>query len=90
MAIEIELPEDVARQLEAQWGAEGLTRKALEALAAEAYRAGALTAAEVRRVLGLSSRWEAEEFLKRARAHLDYDDSDLEHDADAIRRVSPR
>ena len=30
MEIEIKLPEDVARQLEAQWGSDGLPRKALE------------------------------------------------------------
>jgi predicted HTH domain antitoxin len=90
MEIEIELPEDVARRLEAQWGTEGLPRKALEALVVEAYRSGAITAAEVQRVLGLSSRWEAEAFLKRAQAHLDYAESDLEEDASAIRQVSPR
>jgi predicted HTH domain antitoxin len=90
MEIEIELPEDVGRQLEAQWGAEGLPRKALESLAAEAYRSGVITTAEVQRVLGLSSRWETEDFLKRAQAYLDYTESDLEHDASAIRQVSPQ
>ena len=90
MTIEIDLPEDVVRQLEASWGADGLSRKALEALASEAYRSGAITSAEVQRVLGLASRWEAESFLKRAHAHLDYDASDVEQDASAIRQVSPR
>jgi len=90
MSIEIDLPEDVARQLEARWGAEGLSRRALEALAVEAYRADAITAAEVQRVLGLSSRWEAEAFLKRAQAYLDDTDADVEQDAAAIRRVSPQ
>ena len=90
MVIQLNLPEDVIRQLEAQWGPDSLSRKALEALAAEAYRSGALTAAEVQRVLGLSSRWEAEDFLKRAQAHLDYSDADIEQDASAIRQVSPR
>ena len=89
MEIEIELPEDVARQLEAQWGAEGLPRKALESLTAEAYRSGIITAAEVQRVLGLSSRWETEDFLKRAQAYLDYTESELEQDVSAIRQVSP-
>jgi predicted HTH domain antitoxin len=90
MEIEIELPEDVARQLEAEWGAGRLPRRALEALAVEAYRSGALTSAEVQRVLGLPSRWETEAFLKRAHAYLDYDESDLDEDASAIRQVSPR
>lgn len=90
MNIEIDLPEDVVRQLEARWGADALSRRALEALASEAYRSGAITSAEVQRVLGLASRWEVESFLKRAQAHLDYADSDLEQDASAVREVSPR
>ena len=90
MEIEIELPEDVARQLEARWGAGVLPRKALESLAVEAYRSGVITAAEVQRVLGLSSRWETEDFLKQAHAHLDYTESDLEEDTSAIRQVLPQ
>ena len=90
MTIEIELPEDVVRRLEASWGAGGLPRKALEALASEAYRSGAITSAEVQRVLGLASRWEAESFLKRAQAYLDYTESDLEQDASAVRQISTR
>lgn len=90
MEIGIELPEDVAQQLEAQWGSEGLPRKALEALAVEAYRSGVITSAQVQRVLGLTSRWETEAFLKRAQAYLDYTEEDLERDASTIRQVSPR
>jgi hypothetical protein len=90
MEIEIELPEDVVRHLEAEWGAGRLPRRALEALIVEAYCSGALTSAEVQHVLGLSSRWETEAFLKRSRAYLDYGEPDLDEDASAIRQVSPR
>jgi predicted HTH domain antitoxin len=90
MEIEIELPDDVARQLEARWGTEGLPRKALEALTVEAYRSGVITAADVQRLLGFSSRWETEALLKRSQAYLDYDESDLEQDMSAIRQVSPQ
>ncbi len=89
MAIEIELPEDVAHQLEAEWGAEALPRKALEALTAEAYRSGIITAAQVQRMLNFSSRWETEAFLKRAQAYLHYGESELDEDASTIRRVLP-
>jgi hypothetical protein len=85
--ISIELPDDVAGQLEAQ-GA-NLSQRALEALALEAYRSGEITEAEVQRMLHLPSRWEVEAFLKRAQAHLDFSEADLERDISAIRQVSP-
>ena len=88
MSIEIEVPEDVAQRLEAEWG--NVPRRALEALTLEAYRNGVVTEAQARRMLGFSSRWEVEEFLKRAQAHLDYTESDLEQDLQALRRVLPQ
>lgn len=87
MNIAIEVPEDVARQLELRGG--DLSRRALEALALDAYRSGEITAAEVQRMLHMSSRWEVEAFLKRAHAYLDYTEADLERDIEAIRRVTP-
>ena len=86
--IAIELPDDVTRHLEARGG--NLPRRALEALALEAYRAGEITEAEVQQMLHMSSRWEAEAFLKRAQAYLDYSEADLEQDIAALRRVLPR
>lgn len=83
MEIAINLPEEVARTLEAKWG--DVSRRALEAVAAEAYRSGALTAAEVGRLLGFTSRWQTEAFLKEAGVELDYTADDLDHDVAAIR-----
>lgn len=87
MDVAIQVPEDVARQLEAKRG--DVPRRALESLALEAYKSGVITAAEVGRMLKLSSRWETEAFLKRAQADLDYTEADLEQDIAAIRQVSP-
>lgn len=84
----IEVPEDVARQLEATWG--DLSQRVLEALAAEAYRSGVITEAEVQRMLHLRSRWAVDAFLKRAKAHLDYTEADLESDIIAMRKVLRR
>jgi hypothetical protein len=53
---------------------------ALEAFAAHGYRSGKLTHAEVQRMLGFSSRWETDAFLKQVGAYLDYAEADLEHD----------
>ena len=86
--IAIELPDDVARRLEAT--GRDLPQRTLEALAVEAYRSGEITPAEVQRMLRLPSRWEAEAFLKREEAYLDYTDADLERDIAAIRQVVPR
>src|SRR6266576_2426140 len=48
MQITIELPEDIAQGLESRW--KDLPRAALESLALEAYRSGALTAAQLCRL----------------------------------------
>lgn len=87
MNIAIEVPEDLARHLEARGG--DLSRRALEAFALEAYRSGEITEFEVQRMLGLPSRWETDAFLKRAQAYLDYTDADLDRDILTIRQNAP-
>jgi hypothetical protein len=81
--VSVELPEDVARQLEV--GGHDLSRRALEALALEAYRTGEITAAQVQQMLGLTSPWETEAFLKAREAYLGYTEADLDADLLAIR-----
>ncbi len=88
MNIAIEVPEDIGHQLLARWG--DISQRALEALTLEAYRSEVITEVQVQRMLNLSSRWEVEAFLKRAKAYLDYTEADLEQDILAIRNVVPR
>ena len=88
MNLEIDLPKDIANLLAARW--HGLAHRTLEALAVEAYREGALSEAQVQRMLGMRSRWETEAFLKRSRAYLHYTEEDLERDIAAIRKVAPQ
>lgn len=73
MKITVELPEDLAQRPDPG-------RQALEALAVEGYRSGALTHYQARQLLHLS-RFEFEAFLK-ARHIYDhaYDVEDLEQD----------
>src|SRR5437870_4708436 len=59
--VAIELPEDIASRLGRQ---EELSRVALDSLAAQGYRSGKLTHAEVQRMLGFASRSETDAFLK--------------------------
>ena len=83
--VAIELPEEIASRL----GAPGdLSRVALEALAAQGYRSGKLAHAEVQKMLGFSSRWETDSFLKQAGAYLDYMEADLEQDLSVSRQIT--
>ena len=84
MPVTIELPEEIERQLQAEW--ENLPRRALEALAVEGYRSGALTRGQVGQMLGLNF-WETEAFLKERGADLQYTIEDLEQDRRAHERL---
>ena len=88
MEISITVPDDIAERLRGQW--QDLPRHALEALAADGYRQGLLTTAQVRHLLGLSSRLEVDAFLKRAGADLPYSEEDLEKDARTLEELLSR
>ncbi len=88
MNIVIEIPDDVARQIEAHSGE--LSRAVMEAIAVEAYRSGAITPAQVQHMLVLPSRWETEALLRRVEAYHDYTMDDLERDVAAIREAARR
>ena len=84
MVVQLQVPDDIAEKLVEKWS--DLPRCALEALAVDAYREGVLTAYEIQRLLGLSSRWKTEEFLSSG-ADLGYTEDDLQEDAATLRRV---
>jgi predicted HTH domain antitoxin len=84
MTVAVDIPDDLERRLRDGWA--DMPRKVLEAVALEAYRSGALTGAEVQRLLGLESRWDVEAFLKQAGVVLDYDQADLARDLEAFRQ----
>lgn len=78
MQIAITVPDDLGARLADQW--RDLPRHALEALAADAYRQGVLTSAEVQRILDLPSRFDVARFLGKAGVPLAYDEAELEAD----------
>ena len=80
MKITVELPDDVARRSDPG-------REALQALAIDGYRSGALTHSEASRSLQLS-RFEFDAFLK-ARNINDhaYDLEDFEQDLETLRQL---
>jgi predicted HTH domain antitoxin len=83
MQITIELPENIANQLQTS----NISRRILELIAADSYRQGRIGSAEVRQILNFSSRWETYQFLKDEKAYLLYTENDLEQDIQAIRNV---
>ncbi|HVT60182.1 MAG TPA: UPF0175 family protein [Thermoanaerobaculia bacterium] len=85
MKLILELPDEIEKALRAQWS--DLPRNALESLAIAAYRSEILTAFQVQQMLGLASRWEADEFLKKAEAHLHYSAQDLAQDLRTLREL---
>ncbi len=88
MNVSITVPDDVGHRLKEKW--KDIPRRALEALAIEAYKSSVVTDAEVQSMLNLSSRWEVEEFLKRSQAYVDYTEEDLQHDIDILDKLSAR
>lgn len=89
MAITVDLPREIEEQLGSEWGKEGVPRKALEPLAVEGYRSGALSAGQVAELLGLSVL-ETEAFLKERGAFLHYTLEDLEQDQQTHERLLGR
>ncbi len=87
MQILLELPEDIARGLESKW--KDLPRAALESLALEAYRSRALTAAQLRRLLGFETRMQVDAFLKEHEI-CDYSAADFEQDRETLHQLRTR
>jgi predicted HTH domain antitoxin len=85
MEVTISLPEDISESLRGQWG--NVSRHALETLAVEGYRTNALSETQVRRLLGLETRFEVHALLKDHKVPLRYAQADLEEDLAAQRSL---
>jgi len=79
MTLTVNIPDDLAAELGA--GFHNLGRAALEALAAEAYARDVLSLEQVRRLLELESRWEAQAVLSRLGAWPAQSAEDILEDA---------
>ena len=88
MQIGIELPEDIAQTLQAEW--KDLPRHALEAIALEGYRSGALTESQVRRVLGFESRLEVNSFLREHGVYYNYTPAEIDQEIATNERLLER
>ena len=84
MELTVQIPDDLAGRM----GASGdLSRRALEALAAEEYKHGRLTKPDLRRLLGFETGHEIDEFLKAHDVFEDYTPADLEREREGLRRL---
>ena len=85
MRVTIQLPDDISAALKEQW--DDVPRRSLEAIAVDAYRSGALTESQIRRLLGLESRFQVDALLKQHNVPLQYTAADLEDDLQAQREL---
>jgi hypothetical protein len=85
--IEIFLPDTLVKALGAEPGE--LPRKTLEALVAQAYRAGKFSHAQVGETLGLD-RWQTDAFLKAAQAQRPSEREEFVDDLTNLRNMAKR
>jgi len=85
MQVTVEIPDDVAKRLEAAGG--DLSRRALEALIVEEFKRGQLTKRELRAILGLGSRDALDGFLKAHGVFEPYSLDDLERERRDLERL---
>ena len=83
MTVNLEIPDELGRLIAGS--ATELTRTLLESTALEAIRAGRLTVAQARRLLGISSRYEMDGFLKSHGVFLDVTLEDIQRDNELVR-----
>ncbi len=86
MQITLEVAEDIARHFAVHPA--GLSRAALEALALEGARSGKLTTEQVRRLLGFSTRYEVDGFLKQHEVYYPWSRQDVQRDTEIAREFS--
>ena len=80
MDLTVKIPDELAQALGAGFG--NLGRAALEALASEAYGKDVLSLEQIRRLLELDSRWEAQEVLSRHGVWPGQSAEEILHDAE--------
>ena len=78
MDVTVRIPDELANRLAASGG--DLSRRALEGFALEEYKAGRITKPELRRLLGLETRYELDGFLKVHGVVADVTIEDLRRD----------
>ena len=84
MEVIVRIPDDFAERLGT---GKDLSRRALEALALEEYRSAHLGKADLRRLLGFTTRYELDGFLKAHQVWTDYTIEDFQREREDLRRL---
>jgi Uncharacterised protein family (UPF0175) len=86
MKLTIEIPDDLSEELARAW--RDLPRAALEAIVQSAYRDGIVSRFQVGSILGLTSRFEVDEYLHHHGVYRNYSIDDFESDLATLRCAS--
>lgn len=95
MYLTLEIPDDIAGRLGGGEHSTGnvasttddLSRRALESFGLEEYKAGRITKAELRRVLGFTSRYELDGFLKAREVWVEYTIEEFHRELEDLKRL---
>jgi len=85
MNVTVQIPDDLAKRLAAA-GAD-LSRRALEAFAAEEYKHDRLSKPELQRLLGIETSFPLDEFLKAHDVWIEYTIEDAERERRGLERL---
>jgi hypothetical protein len=85
MNLTVQIPDDLATRLSSSGG--DLSRRALEALAAEEYKHDRLTKPELQRLLGIETSYELDGFLKAHDIWIEYTLEDTERERQSLQRL---
>ena len=81
----LHIPDDLAERLSGAGG--DLSRRALEALAAEEYKQDRLTKPELQRLLGIETSFQLDDFLKAHEVWIEYTLEDAERERRGLQRL---
>lgn len=85
MKLIVHIPDDLAARLSAAGG--DLSRRALEASAAEEYRHDRLTKPELQQLLAIETGFQLDEFLKIHDVWIEYTQEDAERERKSLQRL---
>ena len=85
MQITVEIPDELASPLVP--AGQDPSRAALKAIGIEAYRGHRITGYQLRKLLGIESRYELDGFLKQHRVWLEYSTEDFEREREVGERL---
>ena len=85
MDLTVRIPDDIANRLSA--GGCDLSRRALEAFAAEEYKHDRLTTPELQRLLGIETSFQLDEFLRAHDVWIEYTREDAVRERRSLERL---